>query len=252
MTGADPRRPLIGITTYQDDAAWSVWHQRASLAPQTYVDAVVRAGGTAVLLPPQPGGAEHLLDALDGLVLAGGPDLDPARYAAAADPRTGPPHHARDEWESALLRSALARDLPLLGVCRGMQLLNVELGGTLLQHLPDGSHQKVPAEFVRHRVEVAGGSRLAGVLGADAEVSCYHHQAVDRLGRGLRPTARAADGTVEALELDGHRFALGVQWHPETDPDDPRLFRALIARATDTRALTAHALTAASHRETNP
>ncbi|MFB8241096.1 gamma-glutamyl-gamma-aminobutyrate hydrolase family protein [Kitasatospora purpeofusca] len=255
MTRADPRRPLIGISTYQDDAAWSVWHQRASLVPQTYVDAVVRAGGTPVLLPPQPGGAEHLLDALDGLVLAGGPDLDPARYGAAADPRTGPPHHARDDWESSLLRAALAQDLPLLGVCRGMQLLNVELGGTLLQHLPDGSHQKVPAEFVRHRVEVAGGSRLAGVLGPDAEVSCYHHQAVDRLGGGLRPTARGADGTVEALELDGHRFALGVQWHPETDPDDLRLFRALIAQAPTARAVTDQAppaRTTASHRETSP
>ncbi|WP_327072363.1 gamma-glutamyl-gamma-aminobutyrate hydrolase family protein [Kitasatospora purpeofusca] len=266
MTRADPRRPLIGISTYQDDAAWSVWHQRAALLPQTYVDAVVRAGGTPVLLPPQPGGADHLLDALDGLVLAGGPDLDPAGYGADADPRTGPPHHARDDWESTLLRAALARDLPLLGVCRGMQLLNVELGGTLLQHLPDGSHQKVPAQFVRHRVEVADGSRLADVLGPDAEVSCYHHQAVDRLGRGLRPTARGADGTVEALELDGHRFALGVQWHPETDPDDLRLFRALTAHAATARAVTARAVTArattarttarttatASHRETNP
>ncbi|MDY0815825.1 gamma-glutamyl-gamma-aminobutyrate hydrolase family protein [Kitasatospora purpeofusca] len=231
MTRSGLRRPLIGITTYQDDAAWSVWQQCASLVPQGYVDAVFRAGGTPVLLPPQPGGAEHLLDALDGLVLAGGPDIDPARYAAPADPRTGPPHHARDGWESTLLRSALTRDLPLLGVCRGMQLLNVELGGTLHQHLPDGSHQKLPAQYVRHRVEVADGSRLATVLGPDAEVPCYHHQAVDRLGRGLRPTARGADGTVEALELDGRRFALGVQWHPETDPDDLRLFQALTAYA---------------------
>ncbi|MET8627607.1 gamma-glutamyl-gamma-aminobutyrate hydrolase family protein [Kitasatospora sp. NPDC004669] len=228
MTHEDSRRPLIGITSYQDKAAWSVWHQRASLVPQTYVDAVVRAGGTPVLLPPQPGGAGHLLDALDGLVLAGGPDVDPARYAAAADPRTGPPHYARDAWESSLLHGALARDLPLLGVCRGMQLLNVELGGTLLQHLPDESHQIVPARFVRHPVGLADGSRLAAVLGPTAEVSCYHHQAVDRLGTGLRVTARSADGTVEALELPDHRFALGVQWHPETDPDDPRLFHAFI------------------------
>ncbi|GHF37504.1 gamma-glutamyl-gamma-aminobutyrate hydrolase [Kitasatospora xanthocidica] len=224
----DRRRPLIGISSYQDDAAWSVWNQRASLVPQTYVDAVVRAGGTPVLLPPQPGGAGRLLDALDGLVLAGGPDVDPARYGAAADPRTGPSHHARDDWESRLLGAALARDLPVLGVCRGMQLLNVELGGTLLQHLPDGSHQTVPARFVRHRVEPADGSRLADVLGPAAEVSCYHHQAVDRLGTGLQVTARSADGTVEALELPGHRFVLGVQWHPETDPDDPRLFHAFI------------------------
>ncbi|RKT20031.1 anthranilate synthase component 2/putative glutamine amidotransferase [Streptomyces sp. 1114.5] len=229
LTGRDGRRrPLIGITSYQDDAAWSVWHQRASLVPQTYVDAVARSGGTPVLLPPQPGGVGHLLDVLDGLVLAGGPDVDPARYAAAADPRTGPPHRPRDDWESSLLHAALARDLPLLGICRGMQLLNVELGGTLLQHLPDNSHQHVPARFVHHRVTVTDGSRLAAVLGPAADVSCYHHQAVDRLGTGLQVTARGADGTVEALELPDRRFALGVQWHPETDPDDPRLFHALI------------------------
>ncbi|MFD0275021.1 gamma-glutamyl-gamma-aminobutyrate hydrolase family protein [Kitasatospora sp. NPDC127111] len=235
MHHEDHRRPLIGITSYQDEAAWAVWRQRASLVPQTYVDAVSRAGGTPVLLPPQPGGAGHLLDVLDGLVLAGGPDVDPARYGAAADPRTGPPHPARDDWELTLLRGALDRDLPLLGVCRGMQLLNVALGGTLIQHLPDRSHQIVPAGFVRHRVDVADGSRAGDVLGTSAEVSCYHHQAVDRLGDGLRATAHSSDGTVEALELPGRRFALAVQWHPETDPDDPRLF---------------HALVTASHRET--
>ncbi|MFI9320205.1 gamma-glutamyl-gamma-aminobutyrate hydrolase family protein [Kitasatospora aureofaciens] len=231
-TGTTPpdghRRPLVGISSYQDDAAWSVWNQRACLVPQTYVDAVVRAGGTPVLLPPQPGGAGHLLDALDGLVLAGGPDVDPSRYAAAPHPRTGPPHHTRDDWESRLLHAALARDLPVLGVCRGMQLLNVELGGTLVQHLPDDSHQIVPARFVRHRVTPVHGSRLAAVLGPATEVSCYHHQAVDRIGTGLRATAHSADGTVEALELTGHRFALGVQWHPETDSDDLRLFHAFI------------------------
>ncbi|MER6297944.1 gamma-glutamyl-gamma-aminobutyrate hydrolase family protein [Kitasatospora sp. NPDC001539] len=242
MSRDDGRRPLIGITAYQDDAAWSVWNQRAALVPQTYVDAVARAGGTPVLLPPQPGGVDHLLDALDGLVLAGGPDIDPARYAAPADPRTGPPHPARDDWESRLLAAALARNLPLLGVCRGMQLLNVELGGTLRQHLPDGSHQIVPARFVRHRIGLVDGSSLAAVLGPAADVSCYHHQAVDRLGTGLRATAWAADGTVEALELAGHRFAVGVQWHPETDPDDLRLFEALLTAGRTTP----------THRETAP
>ncbi|GJF33534.1 gamma-glutamyl-gamma-aminobutyrate hydrolase [Kitasatospora sp. NE20-6] len=222
------RRPLIGITSYQDDAAWSVWRQRASLVPQTYVDAVSRAGGTPVLLPPQPGGTAHLLDALDGLVLAGGSDVDPARYGAAAGPHTGDPHRARDTWEFDLLQDALARDLPLLGVCRGLQVLNVALGGTLVQHLPDGSHQQVPAVFVRRPVRIDPDSRLGAVLGTAAEVACYHHQAADRLGAGLRATAWSTDGTVEALELPGRRFTLGVQWHPETDPDDLRLFAAFV------------------------
>ncbi|PBC70990.1 anthranilate synthase component 2/putative glutamine amidotransferase [Streptomyces sp. TLI_235] len=226
-------RPLIGITSYQDEAAWSVWRQHASLVPQTYVDAVSRAGGTPVLLPPQPGGVGRLLDALDGIVLAGGSDIDPARYGAAADPRTGEPHRARDDWEFELLHAALDRDLPLLGVCRGLQLLNVALGGSLLQHLPDGSHQQVPAVFVRQPVRIRPGSRLAGILGEHTKVNCYHHQAAARLGTGLQPTAWSADETVEAVELPDHRFALGVQWHPETHPDDLRLFEALTNAAGD-------------------
>lgn len=223
-----PRRPLIGITSYQDDAAWSVWRQRASLVPQTYVDAVVRAGGTPVLLPPQPGGTAHLLTALDGLLFAGGPDIDPALYDAEPDPRTGEPHPARDSWEFDLLQDALARDLPLLGVCRGLQVLNVALGGTLVQHLPDGSHQQVPAVYARRKVRIDPDSRLGSVLGTGTDVSCYHHQAADTLGAGLRATAWSADGTVEALELPDRRFTLGVQWHPETDLDDLRLFAAFV------------------------
>ncbi|GAA5021028.1 gamma-glutamyl-gamma-aminobutyrate hydrolase family protein [Kitasatospora paranensis] len=227
MTGG----PLVGITSYLDEAAWGVWRQSAALVPQTYVDAVSRAGGTPVLLPPRPGGVDRLLDALDGLVLAGGSDLDPARYGATPDPRTGPPHRARDEREFELLAGALRRDLPVLGVCRGMQLLNVALGGTLIQHLPDGSHQNPPARFVRQAVHVRPDSLLGAVLGRAAKVSCYHHQAADRLGTGLQAVAWAADETVEALELPDRRFVLGVQWHPETDPDDLRLFEALTAAA---------------------
>jgi anthranilate synthase component 2/putative glutamine amidotransferase len=223
--------PLVGITSYLDEAAWGVWRQSAALVPQTYVDAVSRAGGTPVLLPPQPGGADRLLDALDGLVLAGGSDIDPARYGEDAHPRTGPPHRARDDWEFELLAGALRRDLPVLGVCRGMQLLNVALGGTLVQHLPDGSHQNPPARFARQAVLVRPDSLLGAVLGRAAKVSCYHHQAADRLGTGLQAVAWAADETVEALELPDRRFVLGVQWHPETDADDLRLFRALTAAA---------------------
>ncbi|WP_354643988.1 gamma-glutamyl-gamma-aminobutyrate hydrolase family protein [Kitasatospora camelliae] len=228
-------RPLIGITSYLEEAAWSVWRQPAALVPHTYVDAVSRSGGTPVLLPPQPGGAGRLLDALDGLVLAGGADLDPARYGATAHPRTGEPQRDRDSWEFTLLREALDRDLPVLGVCRGMQVLSVELGGDLVQHLPDGSHQEPPGRYVRQQVRVLADSRLGEILGESARVSCYHHQAVGRLGDGLRPTAWSPDGTVEAVELPDHHFTLGVQWHPETAADDLRLFKALADAAGSSR-----------------
>ncbi|MFD9128082.1 gamma-glutamyl-gamma-aminobutyrate hydrolase family protein [Kitasatospora sp. NPDC059571] len=227
MTG----RPVVGITTYQERAAWSIWQQPASLLPQTYVDAVARTGATPVLLPPQPGGTGRLLDLLDGLVLAGGSDIDPARYGEPPGPDTGPPHPARDAWESELLAGALERDLPLLGVCRGMQLLNVALGGSLVQHLPEDGHRGGPAQFARQAVHIRPDSRLGAILGRSAKVSCYHHQAADRLGTGLQAVAWAGDETVEALELPGRRFVLGVQWHPETDPEDTRLFAALTAAA---------------------
>jgi len=227
-------RPLIGITCYRDEAAWSVWRQPAALLPQTYVEAVERAGGTPVVLPPQSeGAAAGLLGALDGLVLAGGADIDPARYRATPHPRTGAPQAARDGWEFGLLAGALERDLPVLGVCRGMQLLNVALGGDLVQHLPDGTHQNPPARFVRHEVRVRSDSRAGEALGASAKVSCYHHQAVGRLGDGLRATAWAGDDVVEAVELPGRRFAVGVQWHPENDLDDLRVFRALTDAAKE-------------------
>ncbi len=230
--------PLVGITSYLDEAAWGVWRQPAALLPQSYVDAVVRAGGTPVLLPPQPGGTGRLLSRLDGLLLAGGPDIDPARYGDTPHPRTGEPHRVRDEWEFELLRGALDRDLPVLGVCRGMQLLNVACGGSLVQHLPDrtgdDSHQCAPATFSTQAVAIRPAGRLAAILGRSAKVACYHHQAVDRLGAGLLPAAWSADETVEAVELTGHRFALGVQWHPETDPSDPRLLEAFIGAAMST------------------
>ncbi|WP_435127888.1 gamma-glutamyl-gamma-aminobutyrate hydrolase family protein [Actinacidiphila sp. bgisy144] len=230
-------RPLVGVTGYLDEAAWGVWRQPAALVPDTYVASVARAGAAAVVLPPQDGGVAEVLDRLDGLVLAGGPDVDPARYGAAPHPRTGVPQPVRDSWEFALLAGALARELPVLAVCRGMQLLNVALGGTLVQHLPErvggSAHQPAPAVFGRRSVRTRPGSVLHGILGASAEVSCYHHQAVDTLGRGLTPTAWSSDDTVEALELASHEgvFTVGVQWHPETDPSDPRLFAAFAAAA---------------------
>ena len=231
-SGAEDR-PLIGISSYLDQAAWGVWRQSAALVPQTYVDAVADAGGVPVLLPPQRHGARQAVAALDGLLLAGGPDLDPARYREQPHPQTGAPHTARDDWEFRLLDVALARDLPVLGVCRGMQLLNVARGGALIQHLPDqlgdGGHQPAPATFARRAVRIRPRSLLGGVLGGAAAVRCYHHQAVGRLGEGLLPSAWSEDETVEAVELHGHRFAVGVQWHPETDDQDPRLFDAFVA-----------------------
>jgi putative glutamine amidotransferase len=226
-------RPLIGISSYLDEAAWGVWRQTAALVPQTYVDAVADAGGVPVLLPPQRHGARETVAALDGLLLSGGPDVDPARYRERPHPSTGAPHTARDDWEFQLLDAALARDLPVLGVCRGMQLLNVALGGALIQHLPDslghGGHQPAPATFGSRAVHIRPRSRLGGVLGRAATVRCYHHQAVGRLGQGLQPSAWGEEETVEAVELAGARFTLGVQWHPETDDRDPRLFAAFVA-----------------------
>lgn len=237
----DDALPLIGISGYLDEAAWGVWRQPAALVPRTYLDAVTAAGGVAVLLPPQSGGAGRLLAGLDGLVLAGGPDIDPDRYGAARHPRTGEPHPLRDAWEYALLHAALERDLPVLAVCRGMQLMNVALGGTLVQHLPDRlgteRHQPAPATFGRQAVRVRADSLLGRALGRAAAVSCYHHQAVGTLGQGLRPCAWGEDETVEALERPASRFAVGVQWHPEADPTDRRLFEAFV---TATRKETVH------------
>ncbi|TDC13348.1 gamma-glutamyl-gamma-aminobutyrate hydrolase family protein [Streptomyces sp. 8K308] len=231
-------RSLIGISSYLEDSArWGVWETPAALLPVGYHRHVQRAGGLAALLPPDagPGAATAAVARVDGLVIAGGPDVDPARYGAARDPRTGPPAAARDAWELALIEAALAAGLPLLGICRGMQLLNVALGGTLRQHL-DG-HQGRPGSFVDHEVTPVPGSLLAGLLSpTPLAVPTHHHQAVAVLGAGLTATAHAADGSVEALELPtAESFVLGVQWHPEAS-DDPRLLSALVMAAAGGRS----------------
>lgn len=230
-------RPLIGITSYHDMASWGVWQQPAALIPYTYVSAVTRAGGVAVLLPPQQSGALEAVSAIDGLLLAGGPDLDPDTYGQDPHPRTGTPNSGRDDWEFAVLGEALRQQIPVLGVCRGMQLMNVALGGRLIQHLPDRlgdvAHQPAPAVFGDQSVRVRPGSRLAPILGTGpVPVRCYHHQAVAEIGHGLLPAAWCGDETVEALEMPERDFVFGVQWHPEAAPEDNRLFEALVEAAS--------------------
>ncbi len=256
---------LIGITTYSDSARWRDWSAPAAVLPRTYVDAVRRGGGRPVLLPPGGTAAEAAATVadLDGLVVAGGGDVDPSRYGAAMHPATGAPDAERDAWELALLDSALQAGRPLLAICRGIQLLNVIRGGTLHQHLPHvvghEEHSGIGDDFGRHMVRIGGAGAIGRILtpggpaadgaradgpGADdgfdwpagdghwVEVPTHHHQAVDRLGAGLAATAWAADGTVEALEFadapGAAGFAIGVQWHPE-EGTDQRLFRALVS-----------------------
>jgi len=226
----------IGLTTYLEQARWGVWDTRAALLPATYAAMVAAVGAFPVLLPPilptdVAGAAAAAIAGIDGLVLTGGTDVAPDRYGASAHDETDAPRGERDAWELALLRAALDIDLPVLAVCRGAQLLNVATGGSLHQHLPEvlGSDVHRPAAGVFGAVTVAvePGSRLATIVDEAPEVRCHHHQAIDRLGAGLTVTARAGDGTIEAVELAGHRFALGVQWHPE-EAGDSRLFRALV------------------------
>ncbi|UQA96405.1 gamma-glutamyl-gamma-aminobutyrate hydrolase family protein [Streptomyces halobius] len=223
-------QPLIGISTYQQEAQWGVWTLPATLVPTGYPRLVQRSGGLAALLPPGvPQTAAAAVARLDGLVIAGGADVDPARYGAEPHPRTGPPSLDRDAWELALIEAALADGVPMLGICRGMQLLNVALGGTLVQHL-DG-HAGPPGVFDHHDVKPVPGTLLGATLPEPVSVPTYHHQAVDRLGSGLLASAYAEDGTIEALELpDARGFTLAVQWHPEAG-DDTRVMDALVAAA---------------------
>jgi putative glutamine amidotransferase len=233
-------KPVIGLSSYAEPTRWGAWHAPAALLPLNYAEQVAAAGGVPVLLPPVPGIAAAV-GRLDGLVLTGGGDIDPATYGAAPHPRTSRVSTERDRAELDLLAAALAAGLPVLGICRGLQLLNIARGGTLHQHLADlgpagdPGHTPQPGAFGSHPVRVATGSMLAGILQADRPfaVPTAHHQAIDQLGAGLTATAWAADGIIEAAELTGgehHPFVLAVQWHPEAG-DDPRLFQALVAAA---------------------
>ena len=237
------RHPRIGLCTALERARWTVWDQEAFLLSRSYVDALQAAGAIAVMVPPDEWVARHpddVLDAVDGLILAGGADIDPATYGAERHPKTHNTRPERDRVEVALVRRALDRDLPVLGICRGMQLLNVALGGTLIQHLPDdvghGDHRRSLGSFddADHPVRLAEGSLAARAAGETLhDTKSHHHQGVDRLGDGLVATGWCVlDELIEAVELPDQRFALGVQWHPEVDPHS-RIIRALAREAAE-------------------
>jgi putative glutamine amidotransferase len=232
-------RPVIGITTYVTPASWSYWELEAALIPVAYVEAIDRAGGRALLVPPSEAGVEETLGALDGLLFSGGSDLDPQLYDQEPHEETFGVQAERDRAELALLEAALARDMPVLAVCRGSQVLNVVRGGDLVQHLPDvvgdEKHKHTPGTFADHDVTFEDGTRLGALLGERVPVKSHHHQGFGRIGEGLRVVAQAEDGTIEAVEDPQQRFAVGVLWHPEAG-EDARLFQELVRQAAEYRA----------------
>jgi putative glutamine amidotransferase len=232
-------KPVIGITTYLTPARFGVWEEETALIPAAYVRAIEAAGGRPLLVPPSTDGIDETLDRLDGLLFSGGSDLDPELYGQEAHPETNGIVPERDRAEIALLRAALERDMPVLAVCRGSQVLNVALGGDLVQHLPevvgDEKHKHTPGVFADHDVELEPGSRVAELLGERTPVKSHHHQGFGRLGEGLVEAGRAEDGTIEAVEDPSRRFALGVLWHPEAG-EDLKLFDELVREAAEYRA----------------
>lgn len=232
-------RPVIGITSYAPERIqWGVWDDPAVIVPASYVHALEAAGGRPLIVPPSEEDVEETLDLLDGVLFSGGSDLDPAHYGAEPHPLTDLPRTVRDRAEIALLSAALDRDMPVLAVCRGSQVLNVVRGGDLVQHLPETvgheRHRHTPGQFADHDVDVKADSRLGAVLGDRAPVKSHHHQAYGRVGEGLVEVAWADDGTVEALEDPTKRFAVGVLWHPE-EGEDFALFKALVEQAREYR-----------------
>jgi putative glutamine amidotransferase len=229
-------RPVIGITGELEAARWGNWIREAVVSPVSYTRAVERAGGTPVILPPVPASSVPvLIDGLNGLVLTGGRDVDPSLYDEAPHAQTDVPDHRRDRFELILTRAAIEADLPFLAIGRGMHILNVARGGTLTQYLPDRlgseSHKPDPVKLTTHDLQISPASQLARILGQTAQVPAAHYQAVNRIGNGLLTVAWTVDQVVEAIELQGHRWGLGVQWSPE-DSDDPRLFETLLSVAT--------------------
>lgn len=231
-------KPVIGITSYAEEVTWGAWVEAAALVPISYVHAIERAGGRPLVVPPSEDSIEETLTVLDGIVFSGGSDLDPAHYGAERHPETDEAREVRDRAEMALLTAALDRDMPVLAVCRGSQVLNVARGGDLVQHLPDAlgheRHRHTPGAWSDHGVKLEPESRVGGLLGERAPVKSHHHQGYGRIGEGLRETGWADDGTVEALEDPTKRFAVGVLWHPE-EGEDLALFEALVEEAREYR-----------------
>lgn len=234
-------RPIVGLTTYLEQAQTGVWDVPASFLPKVYFEAVYQAGGIPVLLPPQPVDAEiadRVIDTLDAIIITGGKDVDSALYGEAPHPENDAPRTDRDTWEDALLTAAIDRGVPFLGICRGMQLLNVSRGGSLLQHLPDviGSNRYNLGEgnFNDNQVSVDAGSRLSELIGDQVVGKSYHHQGIKQVGDGLVVTARSDDGTIQAIEYADNPYGIAVQWHPEQDAaEDARLFVGLVDAARE-------------------
>jgi putative glutamine amidotransferase len=230
------RRPVIGICAAIESARWAAWEVLVNLSPRAYSLAVQRAGGIALLLPPDDVVAEspdELLDMIDALILAGGSDVDPASYGAKPHPETHGTRPERDRFEIALGTRALERDMPVLGICRGMQMLNVIQGGTLNQHLGSELHRHTPGAFTDHGVRLDSGSLAARVVGGErTEVKSAHHQGVEELGDGVVASGHADDELVEAIELPDKTFAVGVLWHPEED-EQSRVVGSLVEEARD-------------------
>lgn len=227
--------PLIGISTYLEQARFGLWEVPSAVLMKSYLDCIVAAGGMPVMLPPVGRWLPGHVSRLDGLVIAGGADIDPSRYGQAPHQATGKLRLDRDAAEFGLFHLALEADLPVLGVCRGLQLINTALGGTLHQHVPDvcgsESHNPRPGVFGSNEVKLAPGSVVAGLISDHVTVHCHHHQAIDQLGSGLVATGWSQDGITEAIELPDAGFVLGVQWHPEEDSTDVRLFAGLVDAA---------------------
>ncbi|HLS14116.1 MAG TPA: gamma-glutamyl-gamma-aminobutyrate hydrolase family protein [Beutenbergiaceae bacterium] len=230
-------RPRIGLTTYYKQASWGDWQRTAAIVPAPYIEAVTATGAVPLLLPP-PGAEADVLEVLDGLIVIGGADLDPATYGAEPHPLTEP-EPIRDGADLTLTRAALDTGMPLLAICRGIQVLNVALGGTVLQHVPDAighdRYRPAPGRFGEVSFRTEPGSRIAAVLGERATAPCYHHQALDQVADSLRVTARSEEGLVQAAEPEGPAWVLGVQFHPEENDGDRRLFAELTRQARQYR-----------------